>query len=154
MAKRSEPLLNARHRHRARLRNRRHAGVRAPGQKFRHGVRILEFFAANIGDPHTRRAYSRARLVAGGGDQGRDRKRPRAQGGTIIPRPTPTPMIRRRAAAAGIATKVGNHTFRTTGITAARSKTPPPWQTTPRPASRLSALTVLALCERLVREWL
>jgi hypothetical protein len=27
-------------------------------------------------------------------------------------------MIRRRAAAAGIATKIGNHTFRATGITA------------------------------------
>jgi integrase/recombinase XerC len=27
-------------------------------------------------------------------------------------------MIRRRAAAAGIATKLGNHSFRTTGITA------------------------------------
>ena len=44
-------------------------------------------------------------------------------------------MIRRRAAAAGIETKIGNHTFGATGITAylsrtaARSKKPPPWRT-------------------------
>jgi hypothetical protein len=40
-----------------------------------------------------------------------------------------------------LATKVGNHTFRTTGITAARSKTPPPWQTTPRPARSPEAVS-------------
>src|ERR1035441_4095378 len=31
-------------------------------------------------------------------------------------------MVRRRAAGAGIATKIGNHTFRATGITAYRSE--------------------------------
>jgi hypothetical protein len=45
-------------------------------------------------------------------------------------------MIRRRAAGDGIDTKVGNHTFRATGITtylrrtAALSKTPPRWRAT------------------------
>lgn len=51
----------------------------AAGEKV--GMRFLEFFAANIRNSHTRRAYE-------------------------------------RAAAAGIATKVGNHSFRATGITA------------------------------------
>ncbi len=32
--------------------------IPAPGE--RAGVRFLEFFAANIRNPHTRRAYSRA----------------------------------------------------------------------------------------------
>jgi hypothetical protein len=50
-------------------------------------------------------------------------------------------MIRRRAAAAGIATSVGNHTFRATGITAylktaGRLRTRRPWRTTPRRARR------------------
>jgi integrase len=35
-----------------------------------------------------------------------------------LPQPNAYAMIRRRAAAAGIATKVGNHSFRATGITA------------------------------------
>jgi len=48
-------------------------------------------------------------------------------------------MIRRRAAAAGIATKLGNHSFRATGITAylgtaPRSKGPRRWRTVPRRA--------------------
>ena len=37
---------------------------------------------------------------------------------TPLPQANAYAMIRRRAAAAGIATKIGNHTFRATGITA------------------------------------
>ena len=37
---------------------------------------------------------------------------------TPLPQPNAYAMIRRRALAAGIATKVGNHSFRATGITA------------------------------------
>jgi hypothetical protein len=37
---------------------------------------------------------------------------------TPLPQPNAYAMIRRRAAAAGIATKVGNDSFRATGITA------------------------------------
>jgi site-specific recombinase XerD len=37
---------------------------------------------------------------------------------TPLPQPNAYAMIRRRASAAGIATKVGNHSFRATGITA------------------------------------
>jgi hypothetical protein len=37
---------------------------------------------------------------------------------TPLPQPTAHAMIRRRAAAAGIKTLAGNHTFRATGITA------------------------------------
>ncbi len=37
---------------------------------------------------------------------------------TPLPQPNAYAMIRRRARAAGIATKIGNHTFRATGITA------------------------------------
>ena len=37
---------------------------------------------------------------------------------TVLPRRNAHAMIRRRAAAAGIATKLGNHSFRATGITA------------------------------------
>lgn len=37
---------------------------------------------------------------------------------TALPQPNAYQMIRRRAAAADIATKIGNHTFRATGITA------------------------------------
>jgi integrase len=36
---------------------------------------------------------------------------------TPLPQPNAYAMIRRRAAATGIATKVGNHSFRATGIT-------------------------------------
>ncbi len=38
--------------------------------------------------------------------------------GTLLPQANAYAMVRRRAAAAGIATKIGNHTFRATGITA------------------------------------
>lgn len=38
--------------------------------------------------------------------------------GTPLPQANAYAMVRRRAAAAGIATKIGNHTFRATGITA------------------------------------
>jgi hypothetical protein len=37
---------------------------------------------------------------------------------TVLPQATAYAMIRRRAAAAGIAAKLGNHSFRATGITA------------------------------------
>jgi integrase len=37
---------------------------------------------------------------------------------TPLPQPNAYAMIRRRAIGAGIATKVGNHSFRATGITA------------------------------------
>jgi integrase len=37
---------------------------------------------------------------------------------TPLPQSNAHAMVRRRAAAAGIATKIGNHTFRATGITA------------------------------------
>ena len=37
---------------------------------------------------------------------------------TTLPQANAYPMIRLRAAAAGIATKLGNHSFRATGITA------------------------------------
>jgi integrase len=51
----------------------------------------------------------------------------------ILLRRTPTRWIARRAAAAGIATKLGNYSFRATGITAylkneGRSKRPQRWQ--------------------------
>jgi integrase len=36
----------------------------------------------------------------------------------VLPQANAYAMIRRRAAAAGIATKLGNHSFRATGITA------------------------------------
>lgn len=38
--------------------------------------------------------------------------------GTPLPQANAYAIVRRRAAAAGIATKIGNHTFRATGITA------------------------------------
>jgi integrase/recombinase XerC len=58
-----------------------------------------------------------------------------------LPQANAHAMIRQRATGAGITTLVGNHTFRATGITAylktaAPSKTPPPWRTTPQPAPR------------------
>ena len=37
---------------------------------------------------------------------------------TVLPQANAYAMIRRRAAAAGIATRLGNHSFRATGITA------------------------------------
>jgi integrase len=37
---------------------------------------------------------------------------------TVLPQPNAYAMIRRRAVAAGIKTKLGNHSFRATGITA------------------------------------
>ncbi|MEX3946094.1 hypothetical protein AB4Y44_42775, partial [Paraburkholderia sp. BR10937] len=37
---------------------------------------------------------------------------------TPLPQANAYAMVRRRAAAAGIGTKIGNHTFRATGITA------------------------------------
>jgi integrase/recombinase XerC len=63
----------------------------------------------------------------------------------VLPQANAHAMIGRRAAAAGIATKLGNHSFRATGITpisrtAARSKRLPPWQTTLRRARRSSTI--------------
>jgi integrase len=79
---------------------------------------LLEFFAANIRNPHTGRAYYRANAYA---------------------------MIRRRAAAAGIGTKLGNHSFRATGITAylkngGRWKRRRRWRIVPRRARRNSTI--------------
>jgi integrase/recombinase XerC len=59
-------------------------------------------------------------------------------------------MIQRRMAAAGIATKAGNHSFRATGITAPISRTaaawrrPPRWRTTPA-RTRRSFTTAAAM---------
>ncbi len=47
-----------------------------------------------------------------------DRPRHRAAYPHPLPQANPCTMIRRRAAAARIATKIGNHTFRPTGISA------------------------------------
>jgi integrase len=67
---------------------------------------------------------------------------------TVLPQANAYAMIRRRGAAAGIATKLGNHSFRATGITAylknggtleaARSKKPRRWRTMPQHARRSS----------------
>jgi integrase len=65
---------------------------------------------------------------------------------TGLPQANAYAMIGRRAAAAGIATKLGNHSFRATGITAylkngaARWRRRRPWRTTPRPAPRSSTI--------------
>ena len=71
---------------------------------------------------------------------GRDKGRPLTR--AALPQANAYAMIRRRAAAAGIETKVGNHTFRATGITAylknggtiEKARRLPPWPTTPVPA--------------------
>jgi integrase len=59
---------------------------------------------------------------------------------TPLPQAYAYAMIGRRAAAAGIDTKIGNHTFRATGITASRTaarwRTRRRWPTTPPPAPR------------------
>jgi hypothetical protein len=61
---------------------------------------------------------------------------------TVLPQANTYAMIRRRAAAAGIGTKLGNHSFRATGITAsrmaARLNRPRRWRTTLRPGRRSS----------------
>src|SRR6201998_3583565 len=157
--------------------------VAAAGE--RASMRFLEFFAANIRNPHTRRAYARAaeELLAWCASAGvpsigaalgmtvedvftQNRRlwvRLREKGGkrhampchhnleeyltayldgaelrsdpkgplfrtigrgtgqltrTVLPQANAYAMIGRRAAAAGIATKLGNHSFRATGITA------------------------------------
>src|ERR671938_1914654 len=58
---------------------------------------------------------------------------------TPLPQANAYAMVQRRARAAGLATRIGNHTFRATGITAylkngARSRGQRRWPTTPRPA--------------------
>src|SRR4029077_8633602 len=60
---------------------------------------------------------------------------------TVLPQANAYAMIRRRASAAGIATKLGNHSFRATGITAylkngGTLEKPPRWRTMPRRARR------------------
>ena len=64
---------------------------------------------------------------------------------TPLPQANAYAMIRRRATAAGIATKVGNHSFRATGIlpisrTAAPWKRLRRWRTTLPPARRNSMI--------------
>ena len=64
---------------------------------------------------------------------------------TVLPQANAYAMIRRRGAAAGIATKLGNHSFRATGSPpiskmAAPSKRPRQWRTTPRRARRNSTI--------------
>ena len=58
---------------------------------------------------------------------------------TALPQANAYDMIRRRATASGIKTKIGNHSFRATvsrrfSPTAAPSRRPPPWPTMPAPA--------------------
>ena len=62
---------------------------------------------------------------------------------TPLPQANAYAMIRRRAAAAGIATKIGNHSFRATGITAylkngGTLEKAAAWRTMPRRARRSS----------------
>ena len=62
---------------------------------------------------------------------------------SVLPRTNAYAMIRRHAAAAGIATKLGNHSFRATGITAylkngGTLERPRRWRTMPRRARRSS----------------
>ena len=66
---------------------------------------------------------------------------------TVLPQANAYAMIRRRATAAGIATKLGNHSFRRLGSplisrTAARSKRPRRWRTMRRRARRSSTIDV------------
>jgi hypothetical protein len=63
----------------------------------------------------------------------------------VLPQANAYAMIRRRAAAAGIETKLGNHSFRATGITAYLKNSgtlekPRRWRTTPRRARRSSTI--------------
>jgi hypothetical protein len=101
--------------------------VVAGGERAR--MRFLEFFAANIRDPHTRRAYARG--ISDGLSRRRravrrsqraavphNRTRDRQTYAHRAAQANAYAMIRRRAAAAGIETKLGNHSFRATGITA------------------------------------
>ena len=64
---------------------------------------------------------------------------------TVLPQANAYAMIRRRAAAAGIETKLGNHSFRATGITAylkngCTLEKLPLWRTMPRRARRSSTI--------------
>ena len=68
---------------------------------------------------------------------------------TVLPQANAYAMIRRRGAAAGIATKLGNHSFRATGSlrtsrTAARWRKLRRWRTTPQLVRR-SFMTVGAM---------
>ncbi len=94
--------------------------VAAAGER---ASRFLEFFAANIRNPHTRRAYYRAAEEFLRDDPKGPLFRTIGRGTgkltrTVLPQANAYAMIGRRAAAAGIATKLGNHSFRATGITA------------------------------------
>jgi integrase len=112
--------------------------VAAAGDKA--SKRFLEFFAATIRNTHTRRAYGKAHKMPchhnleeyltayiDGCKLREDPKGPLFRtipnrGGqltrTAMEQPDAYRMIGRRATAAGIGTKVGNHSFRATGITA------------------------------------
>jgi integrase len=61
---------------------------------------------------------------------------------TVLPQPNAYAMIRRRALAAGIATKLGNHSFGATGITAylENGGTLERWRTMPQHARRSSTI--------------
>jgi integrase/recombinase XerC len=79
-----------------------------------------------------------------------DRSRHRCADPQVLPQANAYAMIRRRAVAAGIATKLGNHSFRATGITAylknggTLEKTAAMAETTPRLVRR-SFMTVGAM---------
>ena len=96
-------------------------------------MRFLELFAAGIRNPHTHRAYSQGAAAEeylhayldGAGIAG-DSKEPlfRTISGktkqlitTTRPQASVYAMIQRCTAALGLGMKIGNHTFRTTGIT-------------------------------------
>src|ERR1700730_18392681 len=87
--------------------------VRTAGERAQ--TRFWEFFVSNIRNPHTRRAYGRsiAEFLAWCEQHGL------ASIVDVEPLHVGTyyAMIPRRAMAAGIATKIGNHSFRATGIT-------------------------------------
>ena len=98
--------------------------------------RVLEFFTAQINNPHTRRAYlSAARRFAAWCDTRGIAQLTDVQAfhvaafitaagrtgrltGNALWQQDAYRMIQRRAKAAGIQTRIGNHTFRATGITA------------------------------------
>jgi hypothetical protein len=85
--------------------------LREKGGK-RHAMPCLEEYLAAYLDGGGLAAIRRGRCSA------RSAAAPASSPGPCCRRRTPYAMIGRRAAAAGIATKLGNHSFRATGITA------------------------------------
>jgi integrase len=81
----------------------------------RASYRFFEFFTANIRNPHTRRAYARAAVEFFDWLEARGVTHIT---GSPLPQANAYAMIQRRAKSAGITTRVGNHTFRATGVTA------------------------------------